>query len=48
MNEEKEPMKHYECTCGKSEHYADAAYCTNCGKKIEEAAVTTSSDNQDL
>lgn len=36
------PMKHYVCSCGKTEHYADALYCTNCGKKIEEAAPTTS------
>lgn len=29
-----EPM-HYECPCGKTQHYADAKYCTSCGRKIE-------------
>lgn len=29
------PEMHYECPCGKTEHYADARYCTNCGRKIE-------------
>lgn len=40
--------KQYECECGKSEHDADALFCTNCGKKIEETAVTASSSENYL
>ena len=37
MNKEnkKPESMHYECPCGKTQHYADAKYCTNCGRKIE-------------
>ncbi len=31
----KPETQHYQCECGKSEHYADAKYCTKCGKKIK-------------
>lgn len=41
-------QKHYECDCGKSEHDEDALFCTNCGKKIEETAVTASSSKDYL
>lgn len=26
------------CPCGRTEHYADAKYCGNCGRKLERAA----------
>lgn len=27
------------CPCSQTEHYADAVFCTNCGKKLERAAA---------
>lgn len=34
-NNKKPESMHYECPCGKTQHYADAKYCTHCGRKIE-------------
>ena len=28
-------IKYIVCTCGKSNHYADANFCTNCGKTLD-------------
>jgi transcriptional regulator with XRE-family HTH domain len=47
-HEQRYSMKHYMCSCGKSEHYADALYCANCGKKIEEAVSSTPSAENHL
>jgi len=37
MNEEQKNVEtmHYKCSCGKTQHYPDAEYCANCGRKIE-------------
>ncbi|WP_278277670.1 hypothetical protein [Scatolibacter rhodanostii] len=40
--------KQYERECGKCEHDVDALFCTNCGKKTEETAVTASSSENYL
>jgi uncharacterized membrane protein YvbJ len=42
FNDNKTCIKHFHCPCGKDEHYEDATYCTICGRKIGEAAVTAS------
>lgn len=33
-------MKTVKCQCGRNEHYADANYCVDCGKRLEEEKAT--------
>jgi hypothetical protein len=35
-------QKDIKCECGRDKHYYDAIYCALWGKKLKEAAVTTS------
>ena len=45
---ESKEYKTVHCKCGKDEHYSDSIYCSNCGKKLEGAALTTSSNTNHL
>ncbi len=37
-NEQVWEMVTIPCPCGRTEHYADAKYCGNCGRKLERTA----------